>query len=111
MVDEDLLDGDHNDGDPSDPCKYESTGSMHVLTMYACNKIFCDDNPLPQTWAKVRMFLALSWIVVVMQCFVMYRLVVLVALENDAFHGIANFPVKYDIHMANDFGAPRFRPR
>ena len=110
-IDEDLLDGDQDDEDPSDPCKYESTCSMHVLTMYACNKVFCDDNPLPQTWAKARTFVALSWIVVVMQCFVMFRLVNLVALENDAFHGIAEFPIKYDIHMANDFGAPRFEPR
>ena len=110
-LDDDLLDGDACDEDPGDPAKYEQTRSVHILTMYACQKIFTDDNPLPQQWAKARSFLFISYFIVVMQIFVMFRMVVLVALDYESFHGIAGFPSKNNIYFANNVAAPQFTQR
>ena len=107
----DMMDGDTMDNDPGDPCKYEETNSMHILTMYACNKVFSDERPMPQQWKKAKTFVGYSYFCVLMQIYTIFRMVELVALQNDGFYGIAGFPVKRDIHFANNIAVPRFRQR
>ena len=109
--DVDLMFEMNRDDDPKDPAKYEASESLHLLTFYTCHQIFVDEDPLPQQWGRARFFLGFSFFVALMQNYVIYRLICLVALENRIFYGVEGFPNKLQLQMGNNIASPILNAR